>query len=689
MRILVLSWILFCFLSIFNKYVFVLARDYAHIDNPSLRRGYISRYWSEWMPWSTCSRTCGGGVRMRTRVCRIRVNGYVASPNRCLGETVEYEICSRQACPPFEEDFLEYQCSRKNGQIIMGKEIEEWLPYHYGKNPCELQCRDRGSALVYSFGKAMDGTKCLAHDPGQPALCVNGRCMPVDCAGYIGSDNRLDSCGVCRGDNSTCVKHRSTFWGRPRVGDSGDQDHHYDYNEIVGIPEGATRILVTEKSETNFLVLVDHKGSYQINGNWRIQSPGHFIIHGSEFLYNRTWDGYESLSSPGPIRFNIFIFVLGSGDIPTVNYEYWISTSSRSATSPSFLSLDSIKTSEIFNKDILNLEESNHPFNNIIHQNAPTERKPSPITRFQGYRSYYHRNEVHKSVPSWSKRRHGSYKHNVYSPVTDNYISSVKTSTQIAHKLGHLETSSEKYDTKKQYFNSRANFNVTPILSFEVRPTPIPVQIVKKQENVHHLLDEYGRPKSTLTQSRRGHMNVNHSIKGKEAKSLPSGRSQTKKRKISSEETRSSTFVDSNINSRTKPRAKRKRKPGKDECSPCSKPQHQTRNFCTSDFVLRAVVRSSEKQQNSIRYELEVIQSYKNKVPILFREYVWSSDLCRCPKLRTDREYILMGHSSGGKRETKLVVSKNSFVKRYTQKRARTMLKLVRDQKSVCQKFGL
>ncbi|PRD27252.1 UNVERIFIED_CONTAM: hypothetical protein NCL1_35876 [Trichonephila clavipes] len=50
-----------------------------------------------------------------------------------------------------------------------------------------------------------------------------------------------------------------------------------------------------------------------------------------------------------------------------------------------------------------------------------------------------------------------------------------------------------------------------------------------------------------------------------------------------------------------------------------------------------------------------------------------------------------MGHSriAGGRRESRLIVDSNSFIRKYSEKRARTMLRLVRDKNSVCRKFGL
>ncbi|PRD27490.1 UNVERIFIED_CONTAM: ADAMTS-like protein 5 [Trichonephila clavipes] len=81
------------------------------------------------------------------------------------------------ACSSLAEEFLDYQCSKRNGQVIGGRRINEWVPYRYGRNPCELQCWAKDRSLVYSFGKVTDGTPCSAEDPKDPALCVNGRCM--------------------------------------------------------------------------------------------------------------------------------------------------------------------------------------------------------------------------------------------------------------------------------------------------------------------------------------------------------------------------------------------------------------------------------------------------------------------------------------------------------------------------------
>lgn len=52
------------------------------------------------------------------------------------------------------------------------------------------------------------------------------------------------------------------------------------------------------------------------------------------------------------------------------------------------------------------------PEDNHIHDTLPTKKHYIPVTQFQGYKSYYHRNEILKSVPSWSVKRHRTHKNN-------------------------------------------------------------------------------------------------------------------------------------------------------------------------------------------------------------------------------------------------------------------------------------
>lgn len=46
--------------------------------------------WSEWGSWSSCSRTCNGGTRIRQRTC---TNGFT-----CAGSNIDTEQCNTNQC---------------------------------------------------------------------------------------------------------------------------------------------------------------------------------------------------------------------------------------------------------------------------------------------------------------------------------------------------------------------------------------------------------------------------------------------------------------------------------------------------------------------------------------------------------------------------------------------------------------
>ena len=43
------------------------------------------------------------------------------------------------------------------------------------------------------------------------------------------------------------------------------------------------------------------------------------------------------------------------------------------------------------------------------------------------------------------------------------------------------------------------------------------------------------------------------------------------------------------------------------------------------------------------RYDVTILKSYKARMQLLSREYLWAPNLCDCPKLRVRRSYVIMG----------------------------------------------
>lgn len=57
----------------------------------------LSGGWSAWGPWSSCSRDCELGFRVRKRTCTNPEPRNGGLP--CVGDAAEYQDCNPQACP--------------------------------------------------------------------------------------------------------------------------------------------------------------------------------------------------------------------------------------------------------------------------------------------------------------------------------------------------------------------------------------------------------------------------------------------------------------------------------------------------------------------------------------------------------------------------------------------------------------
>lgn len=87
--------------------------------------------WSSWSDWTTCSRTCDGGVANQLRRCH--------SSNGCVGETVRYKICNMQPCPELQ-DFRSHQCAAYD-EVPYDGALFKWTPHYDDADLCALTCR--------------------------------------------------------------------------------------------------------------------------------------------------------------------------------------------------------------------------------------------------------------------------------------------------------------------------------------------------------------------------------------------------------------------------------------------------------------------------------------------------------------------------------------------------------------------
>ncbi|XP_074689305.1 ADAMTS-like protein 2 [Strix aluco] len=285
----------------------------------------VTKWWGEWSSWSTCSRSCGGGVMSRERHClqqRLQMPQGTNS-TMCVGQAKHYQLCQQQPCPANTASFKQQQCSSFNAKAF-GKRYYHWMPLYpddytsISNKPCDLQCTTR-SGERQLMARAQDGTSCK--DRTFQGVCINGKCEPVGCDGSLYSPRTMDRCRVCGGDGSTCHRVSGSF--RKAVSQIG-------YVFITNIPAGATDILIIERRKTeNILALADESGHFFFNGNSAIDNPQNFRVAGTIFKYRRpsslNSDGLEYIIAHGPTNQSLnAMYYNFNGKMPHITYDYTV-----------------------------------------------------------------------------------------------------------------------------------------------------------------------------------------------------------------------------------------------------------------------------------------------------------------------------------------------------------------------------
>ncbi|KAJ7996190.1 hypothetical protein DPEC_G00234480, partial [Dallia pectoralis] len=279
--------------------------------------------WSVWGPWGTCSRSCGGGVEFSQRECTDPepLNG----GSYCLGQRIKYQSCNTGKCQD-DHGFRDEQCGKYNSDryLDIHGNIKQWIPKYSGVSPrdrCKLFCRAKGSNEFKVFeAKVVDGTTC---GPDTTSICVQGQCIKAGCDQVIESNMKLDKCGVCGGNGTTCRKITGSM-----------NKAIFGYNDIVTIPAGATNIDIKQKSnrgnkhDGNYLALKTVGGSYILNGNYSVSTSEQDIpVPGAVLRYSGSSTTLERLMSFQELRQALTVQLLsttGDASPPKVKYTFFL-----------------------------------------------------------------------------------------------------------------------------------------------------------------------------------------------------------------------------------------------------------------------------------------------------------------------------------------------------------------------------
>uniref|UniRef100_A0A8C1V8L3 ADAM metallopeptidase with thrombospondin type 1 motif, 14 n=1 Tax=Cyprinus carpio TaxID=7962 RepID=A0A8C1V8L3_CYPCA len=219
--------------------------------------------WSSWGKFGSCSRTCGGGVRSRSRQCNNPVPAY--GGRDCPGSTFDYQVCNTEDCPGPYEDFRAQQCVQRSNKYHNNIK-HTWLPYEHPDeaHKCELSCRSKETGEVVFMNQVMhDGTRCSYTDPF--SVCARGECLV-----------RITSCLL----------------------------------KMFDIPAGARHIVIEENETSPHVIAVKNQvtGSFILNAKGEEITSKTFIENGLEWEYSLA-NAKESLKSVGPLHEAIVVLV--------------------------------------------------------------------------------------------------------------------------------------------------------------------------------------------------------------------------------------------------------------------------------------------------------------------------------------------------------------------------------------------
>uniref|UniRef100_A0A1B6CIH1 Peptidase M12B domain-containing protein n=1 Tax=Clastoptera arizonana TaxID=38151 RepID=A0A1B6CIH1_9HEMI len=263
-----------------------------------VRPASVNGEWGAWEPWTQCSRSCGGGITMRERLCN---NPQPSHRGRyCLGKNREYEICNTESCDDNLPGFRDIQCTEFNSKSFQGVTHiwSYYKPPDTDPNPCALYCINEENTFMKLAPRVKDGTRCQL---GTKDTCIQGSCMHVGCDWKINSKMVEDVCGICGGDGTHCNLTRGLFNAPGTPG----------YVEFLTIPEGGTNIKIQESSPSENMIAASaiDKKTYYLNSDY-IETEQEKVKFGSvSGIYSKPEPEREEIYIKGPTKEPLVFYV--------------------------------------------------------------------------------------------------------------------------------------------------------------------------------------------------------------------------------------------------------------------------------------------------------------------------------------------------------------------------------------------
>ncbi|XP_077047501.1 ADAMTS-like protein 5 isoform X1 [Agelaius phoeniceus] len=111
-------------------------------------------------------------------------------------------------------------------------------------------------------------------------------------------------------------------------------------------------------------------------------------------------------------------------------------------------------------------------------------------------------------------------------------------------------------------------------------------------------------------------------------------------------------------------------------CGKCRPPKGRSqriRHFCQSDFVFHGRILARRVVGRETRYEVAVEARYRQRFPLVSREYLWVPNTCGCPPLLEGGEYLLMARRHVNHEHTlnRILLQHDGYARPWTPREAR------------------
>lgn len=286
--------------------------------------------WSDWgLEYGECSRTCGGGVRMRRRYCNNPTPRY--GGRSCVGSAEQYEACNLTPCETSQDDFRDEQCADTNDILFNGHNYtwRAFITGQTGNDLCTKKCLSNNNFWAnrppYEY---VDGTRCWHGDNSDSnslKLCVSGKCQQFGCDGVQGSGAVFDVCRRCNGDGSSCELITGQY-------DGGRYRRHTTF---LHLPVGATSVEInnTNLAYTHMALSTDTETVFE-GYLFTPPSAGRYTAGSNIIQYSTDFRSFrEKITIEGPlsIPMTVEVYLLydpraiyGVNVRPKISYDYYV-----------------------------------------------------------------------------------------------------------------------------------------------------------------------------------------------------------------------------------------------------------------------------------------------------------------------------------------------------------------------------